>query len=459
MSATAEVSRFVAEVEGRKIPDVALRLARTAFVDVVATTLAGAAQPAGRIVTAYVRESGGSPEASVVAAGFKTAAAQAALANGTMAHALLYDDTNTVTVAHHSVVLAPALLALAERTGATGRAVLEAYVLGFEVLTKLGRALNPSHYEKGWHSTIALGTMGAAAAAARLLGLDAGRTEMALGLAASLAGGSRQQFGTMAMPLHAGHAARSGIVAAELAGRDFTADRGILESRMGFCALFAGPAGADLGRLTEGLGDPWEIQASGYILKPYPCGMPLQRAIDAILSLRARHRIVPEAVREIRVGVSYLFPGVLIRTDPETGLEGKPSLEFCAAAALLDGRLDLGAFTDERVRDPRTWAMMARVKRYVDPALERGASGVAHDPFGDRTTVTVVLADGRELSDTVYHPKGSPENPLTRDELAGKFRDCARLSLEPAAAERALELLERLDMLPSVGPLLDVLRG
>jgi 2-methylcitrate dehydratase PrpD len=376
-----------------------------------------------------------------------------------MAHALLYDDTNTITVAHHSAVLAPALLALAERTGATGRVVLEAYVLGFEVLTKLGRALNPSHYEKGWHSTIALGTLGAAAAAARLLGLEAERTGMALGLAASMAGGSRQQFGTMAMPLHAGHAARSGVVAAELAGRGFTADRGILESRMGFCALFAGPAGANLERLAEGLGDPWEIQASGYILKPYPCGMPLQRAIDAILSLRGRHRIVPESVREIRVGVSYLFPDVLIRTDPQTGLEGKPSLEFCAAAAMLDGRLDLGAFTDERVRHPRTRAMMARVKRYVDPALERGAPGVAYDPFGDHTTVTVVLADGREFSETVNHAKGSPENPLNRDELIGKFHDCARLSLAPAAAERALDLLERLDALPSVGPLMEVLRG
>jgi 2-methylcitrate dehydratase PrpD len=228
---------------------------------------------------------------------------------------------------------------------------------------------------------------------------------------------------------------------------------------MGFCALFAGPAGTDLGRLTQGLGDPWEIQASGYILKPYPCGMPLQRAIDAILNLRARHRIVPEAVREIRVGVSYLFPGVLIRTDPQTGLEGKPSLEFCAAAAMLDGRLDLGAFTDERVRDPRTRAMMARVKRYADPALDRGAPGVAHDSFGDNTTVTVVLADGGELSQTVYHAKGSPENPLTRDELAGKFRACARLSLEPAAAERALEWLERLDALPCIGPLMEILRG
>jgi len=457
--ATAEISRFVAQTDGGSIPPAAIALARTALLDVTATTLAGAAEPVGRIVTAWVSEAGGTPAASVVAGGFKTSTAQAALANGVMAHALLYDDTTFVTLAHPSVVLVPALLALAEPTGASGRAVLEAYVIGYEVLTKLGRALNPSHYEKGWHATITFGTIAAAAACARLLRLDADRVEMAFGIAASMAGGSRQQFGTMTMPFHAGHAAPGGVVAAELARRGVTADPGILESRMGYCALFAGPGGADLERLTKGLGEAWEILVAGSVLKPYPCGAPLQRAIDAILALRARHRIDPAAVREIRVGVSYIFQGVLIRTEPRTGLEGKPSLEFCAAVAMLDGRLGLDAFTDARVRDPAVRAMMARVRTYVDLALERGAPGVAADPFGDRTTVTIVLGDDRELAETVRSARGSPENPMSRDELVGKYREAARLSLDRARAERALGLLERLDTLPSVRPLMDTLRG
>ncbi|MBF8288988.1 MAG: hypothetical protein HW381_2096, partial [Candidatus Rokubacteria bacterium] len=175
---TAELSRFVAETRGAAMPPEAIALARTAFVDVTATTLAGAAEPVGRIVTGWVRDAGGTPAASVVAGGFKTSTAQAAFANGVMAHALLYEDTTFVTMAHHTVVLAPALLALGEAAGASGRSVLEAYVIGYEVLTKLGRALNPSHYEKGWHATISLGTVAAAAAAARLLGLDARRVEM-----------------------------------------------------------------------------------------------------------------------------------------------------------------------------------------------------------------------------------------------------------------------------------------
>jgi 2-methylcitrate dehydratase PrpD len=457
-TATREVARFVARVDGGSIPASAIARARTAFIDTTATTLAGAAEPVGRIVTEWVREAGGAPRASVVAAGFRTSTAQAALANGVMAHALLYEDTTFVSMAHHTVVLAPALLALAEPANVAGRQVLEAYVIGYEVLTKLGRALNPSHYEKGWHATISLGTVAAAAAGARLLGLDGDQVEMALGIAASMAGGSRQQFGTMTMPFHAGHAARSGVVAAELAGRGVTADRGILESRMGFCALFAGTDGVDLDRLTADLG-AWEIERAGYVLKPYPCGAPLQRAIDAILELRARHGIDPDAVREIRVGVSYLFAGVLIRTEPQTGLEGKPSLQFCAAVAMLDGRLGLDAFTDERVRDARTRAMMARVKTYVDPALERGTPAVATDPMGDRTTVTIVLADGREISETVRFARGSPENPMTRDEIVAKYRDCARLGLDPARAERALQMLERLEALPSVAPLMDALRG
>ncbi|MBI1735486.1 MAG: MmgE/PrpD family protein [Candidatus Rokubacteria bacterium] len=458
-SPTAAVARFVAELDGRAIPSRAIALARTAFVDVTATTLAGAAEPVGRIVTAWVREAGGAPRATVVGGGFRTSTTQAALANGTLAHALLYEDTTFVSMAHSSVVLAPAILALAEPAGVSGRTVLEAYVLGYDVLTRLGRALNPTHYEKGWHATVSLGTVAAAAAAARILALDADRVEMALGIAASMAGGSRQQFGTMTMPLHAGQGARAGVVAAELAGRGVTADRGILESRMGFCALFAGMAPPRLEPLTDGLGEAWEIERAGYQLKPYPCGAPLQRAIDAILALRARHRIDPARVREIRVGVSYMFAGVLIRTEPRTGLEGKPSLEFCAAVAMLDGRLGLDAFTDARVDDPATRVMMARVAKYVDPALERGAPGVAIDPMGDRTTVTIALDDGQELVQTVRFARGSPENPMTSDELHAKYRDCTRLTLETARAEQALALLEQLEELPSVTPLMEVLRA
>jgi 2-methylcitrate dehydratase PrpD len=449
----------VAETDGRRISASALALARTALVDVTATTLAGAAEPVGRLVTTWVREAGSAPRATVVTGGFKAATAEAAFANGTMAHALLYEDTTFVSMAHSSVVLAPAVLALGEDAGASGRQVLEAYVIGYDVLTRLGRALNPSHYEKGWHATVSLGTMAAAAAAARVLRLDAARVEMALGIAASMAGGSRQQFGTMTMPLHAGHGARSGVVAAELASRGVTADRGILESRMGYCALFAGSEAPDLDPLTRGLGEQWEIERAGYVLKPYPCGAPLQRAIDAILALRARHAIDPDAVREIRVGVSYMFAGVLIRTDPQTGLEGKPSLEFCAAVAMLDGRLGLDAFTDARVHDRRTRAMMARVVKYVDPALERGSPAVATDPMGDRTTVTIAMADGRELVETVRFARGSPENPMSRDELAAKYDECAALSLDAARARQALGLLEGLDELASVASLMDVLRG
>lgn len=456
---TAVIARFVAETKGGAIPAPALVLARTAFVDVTATTLAGAAEPVGRIVTGWVREYGGAPRASVVAGGFKTSAAEAAFANGTMAHALLYEDTTFVSMAHSSVVLAPCLLALGEPRAASGREVLEAYVIGYDVLTRLGRALNPSHYEKGWHATVSLGTVAAAAAAARLLRLDAERVEMALGIAASMAGGSRQHFGTMTMPLHAGQGARSGVVAAELAARGVTADRGILESRMGFGALFAGTEPPNFEPLTKELGEAWEIQRAGYVLKPYPCGAPLQRAIDAILSLRARHAIDPATVREVRVGVSYLFAGVLIRTAPETGLQGKPSLEFCAAVAMLDGRLGLDAFTDERVRDPATRAMMARVQKYVDPALERGTPAVATDPMGDRTTVTIALSDGRALVETVRFARGSPENPMSRAELVAKYDECAAIGLDAARGSRALALLESLDQVPSVATLMDVLRG
>jgi 2-methylcitrate dehydratase PrpD len=289
---------------------------------------------------------------------------------------------------------------------------------------------------------------------------------MALGMAASMASGSRQQFGTMTMPLHAGLAARNGVMAAELAARGVTADAGILDSRMGYAALFGGAEASALPALASALasqlgalGEQWAIEAAGYVLKPYPCGAPLQRPVDAILALRARHAIDPDAVREIRVGVSYLFADVLIRTRPATGLEGRPSLPFCAAAAMLDGRLGLDAFTDERVRDARVQAMMARVSAYVDPALVRGAPAVAADPFGDRTTVTIALADGREVSETVWFARGSPEHPLGREALVAKYAECAARSLPAEDARRALERLERLESEPTVRPLMDLVRG
>ena len=233
-----------------------------------------------------VREQGGSTEASVFGHGFGAPAGEAALVNGTSAHALDFDDVNMSMRGHPSVPLLPAVLALGEKIGSSGRELIDAFVLGFEVECKLGRVIGAAHYALGWHATSTLGTLGAAAACARLLRLDMERTQIALGIAASLASGVRQNFGTMTKPLHAGWAARNGVIAATLADRGFTADSAAIEGESGL--LHAASGGARLNsRALASLGDPWEIVSPGIGVKLYPCCYATHRAIDAALEIVA----------------------------------------------------------------------------------------------------------------------------------------------------------------------------
>ena len=317
--------------------------------------------------------------------------------------------------------------------------------------TKLGPAIGEPHYALGWHATSTLGTLGAAAACARLLRLDVERTWMALGIAASLAGGLQQNFGTMTKPLHAGWAARNGVVAAELAASGFTADRCALEGESGFLRAMSGGAEVDLKPLAT-LGEPFEITASGFGVKLYPCCYAVHRSLDAALELRTRHRIEAAAITEVRVEVSRgaLLP--LRREPPVTGLEGKFSLEYCLAAALLDGRVGLASFTDEAVRRPAVRKLMSLV--HAEEGEEAGAV-----PIGGYAEVRIVLQDGSEHSQRVDRPRGDPALPLSWEEMVGKFRECTEGVISSEASERAVALVARLEELPDVSSLTETLIG
>jgi 2-methylcitrate dehydratase PrpD len=282
---------------------------------------------------------------------------------------------------------------------------------------------------------------------------------MALGIAASLAGGLQQNFGTMTKPLHAGWAARSGVVAAELAGRGFTADPRALEGESGqtparpggFLRAMSGGAEVDLEPLAA-LGDPFEITSSGIGVKLYPCCYAVHRSLDAALDLRARHRIDAGSIARIEVEVSRgaLLP--LREEPPATGLEGKFSLQYCLAVALSDGRVGLASFRDEAVRRPTVRELMAKVE--AREGAEPGAF-----PIGGHAEVRIALKDGSEHSLRVDIPRGDPSRPLPWDELAEKFRDCAATVLPSQVIERTLRLVERLEELPEVGRLTETLRG
>ncbi len=454
MEVTRRLAELVACIRSEAIAAEARLQARRAILDTMGVALAGSGEESSRIIAEVVREQGGREEATVVGHRFRAPATETALANGTAAHALDYDDVQVNMRGHPSAPLLPAVLALGEKLGASGRETIEAFVVGFEVECKLGRALGGSHYELGWHATSTLGTVGAAAASARLLRLDVGRTQTALGIAASLASGLQQNFGTMTKPLHAGWAARNGVIAATLAQRGFSAAATALEGESGLLRAMSGGAEIDSEEAVQGLGQPWEIVSPGIGVKLYPCCYATHRAIDAALEIRQAYRAHSSNIERIEVTVS---PGTLVplqRRRPETGLEAKFSMEYCVATALTEGGPGLAAFTDEAASRPEIRELMGRV------CVREGGTPAAF-PIGGRAEVSVRTVGGQNHTRqnhtrVVETPRGDPQNPLSWEKLAEKFRGCATVALMPERTEEAMKLIDRLDYVADIRELVSV---
>lgn len=444
MGPTEHVASLVASFRLESAPPRAIQVAKERILDTVAVSLAAPILDSARIITAYARERGGSQEAGVIAGGFRTSVEHAALADGVLAHAHLWEDNGTALVGHPSSPITAAILPVAEWRGASGRDVLRAFLMGFELEVRFGRALNPLMYDLGWHNTSVIGALGATASVGVLLGLSAEQLRYAFGSATSLAAGTRQNFGTMTMPLHVGNAARNGVLAALLAEKGFNADLSIFEAPLGLANLFTAPGKHDLGKLTAGWADPLEVINPGSQIKFYPAGGPSNTGIDAVIDIARSEDVRPEDVEEIVwAGAARWIAKTLIRTDPQRGIEGKTCLPFVLAAGLIDRAVTMSTFTDETVRDPRIRALMAKVRITEHPQF-------AEDVVEFGCELTVRLKGGRQHSRVVPYPKGHPRNPLTRDELLGKYRQCADVVLSPAARERSIELLENLEQLPDV---------
>jgi 2-methylcitrate dehydratase PrpD len=406
-------------------------------------TLAGCREDASRIAAEMAREKGGVEEASVLGHRFRAPASEAALVNGTSGHALDFDDVSMSMRGHPSVPLVPAVVALGEKLESSGRDVTDAFILGFEVECKIGRLIGAPHYALGWHPTATFGTLGAAAACARLLRLDPDHIRMALGIAASLASGARRNFGSMTKPLHAGWAARNGVVAATLAGRGFTADEEALEAPDGWLSAASGGASVDPSPI-ERLGVPWEIVSPGIGVKLYPCCYFTHLAIDASLHIRPDIAQHIREIESVRVSVSPGTMMVLRKEPPQTGLEGKFSMEYCVATALADGEVTLDSFADEAVQCPGVSEVMNRVQVTEDGPPSNapiGGSAVVEIAFRDREPITSPLAEV---------PRGDPQNPLSWAQLADKFRACARPVLAAEQIERAMGIIQTLDDLTDI---------
>jgi 2-methylcitrate dehydratase PrpD len=413
------------------VPPAEARLRATAaLLDTVGVTLAGAAEPASRIVQRAVLAHADGP-CTVLGTAARASAEQAALANGTAAHALDFDDMCFVSLAHPSAPLVPALLAAADLAGATGRAVLDAYVVGFEIETRFGRAMNPRHYQRGWHCTSTLGILGAAAGVSRLLGLDAAATGHAIGIAASAASGLKENFGTMVKPLHAGLAASHGVLAARLAQAGMSASAAAIDGPQGFLHAMDSEQ-ESLAGVLEDLGARWDVLDTGITVKLYPSCAGTHPALDAVLDLRREAPFTAGDVEAIDIGVDPNTPTVLLYDRPSSGLEAKFSMPYCVAAAVVHGRVGLDTFDDATVRDGSLLALMSRISMRVDPGLDRSAAPLT------QARVSVRLRDGRVLSRAADGARGYPTRPASDVDLDAKFVSCAARSLPAAQAARLL---------------------
>ena len=448
MALTERLAHLIAETTYEQLPVAAVAQAKRALLDTIGVTLAGHREDIGQIITLWVQDAGGSQEAAVLGTALYTSPALAAMANGTLGHALDFDDVTAHLRGHPSVVVAPVVLALGEALGASGTEVITAFVLGVEVEAKIGKAMTAALPRHGWHPTAVIGTLGATAAAAKMLGLAGPQIQVALGIAASTAGGLRQNFGTMTKPLHAGEAARSGVEAAQLAQRGFTADRHILEERFGFFNTFVGAGEFNLDVVLQDFGAPYEIVSPGIGVKPYPACRQTHRAIDAMLELVHTYQLQPDEVSEIVCETSARAQDFLIHHHPQTGLEGKFSMEYCMAAALLHGQMGLAQFSDASVQDPRAQALLQRV-RFEHPD-QHAADWETNMP----DIVKVVLHDGRHLHQRVDVPKGDPDLPLSWEALVAKFQGCAAGVLSAEQIQEAVQHIAHLEDLPTLQPLL-----
>ncbi|MGZ8310729.1 MAG: MmgE/PrpD family protein [Allosphingosinicella sp.] len=442
-------------------PAAARDSAHRQFIDVVAVAIPGAVEPVTRRVFETVRHWGAGP-AAAIGQGQALAAPWAVLVNGTAAHALDFDDNFDPAKAHASAVLVPAILALAEQERASGRACLDAYIAGLQILGRVGQGVNPAHRNRGWHATATVGAIGAAAACARLLQLDASAAGFALSIATSLAAGFMSQFGTMAKPVHAGLAAKAGILAASLARNGLDAGLDTLDGAHGMNRLMVGPDyeqlrdtlthvehGQNLRFETAAIGEPLLILSSGFRVKRFPnCGSA-HRAMDGLLELRERHGFAAGEVEAIHVRAPVTHLANLMYERPDNALEAKFSLEYGVAVALLYGNCTLADFTDEAARRPEVLALYPRIHRHpVDKA---------EGEFP--TEVEVVLRDGRRFETRVPMPVGSLDAPFTLDQYWTKLEGCAAGLLADAAIARLREALADLPHLPEISPLTAPLAG
>lgn len=449
----AHVAAFVAKTRHAGLPADTARVVKKHVLDTLACGIAGVPAEGSEIVRRYIESLGcAGGKATVFGTAQRSIPRFAALANATAMHADDFDDTYHPTRFHPTAPVLAAVCAVGEEAGSSGADVLAAIAVGTEVSLKLSHTIDKQHYLRGFHMTSTCGVFGATAGVCNVRRLSADATARAIGVAGSNSAGVRENFGTMVKPLHSGRAAENAVFAASLAGMDFTASPTILEGDRGY--FMTGAGGYDAAELVGKLGNPWNYVAKGVAIKPYPCGNLQQPAMDKLRDLVVEHDIKPGQVERLAVKSHRLMPLNLTYHRPVTGLEGKFSMEFSLASILVLRRAGLAEYSDEVVNRPDVQEAIGKIDYTVFSDEEAQAKGYTLLT----TFLDVKLKDGRTLSARVEAAKGSATLPMSEEEVARKFRECAEFAGLPAAkAEKIIELVLELEAVRDIRDLTKLL--
>jgi 2-methylcitrate dehydratase PrpD len=441
---TKYVSEFIVDTKYEDIPENVIALGKKTILDGFGLALGGSASTAGPRIRQYIESLGPCGGGStVIGTKMRVHPRFAALANGISIHADDYDDTGSAM--HVAAPVLPPSFALCELNRRSGKDLMLAFHVGVEVANKIGDAVSPRHQQDGYHTTGTIGTFGSAAACAKLRGLDATKTAIALAIAGSEASGLRDNFGSMTKPFHAGHAGENGTVAADLAAIGWTAADDILEAPLGF---FQVGGGFDPKVIVDRLGKPWMFASPGDLIKRFPCGTIQQQVMDEMLRLIQKNDIKAADVEKVEVGGNLSNYKTLFQHHPTTGLQGKFSMEYAMSILLLERKATLSSFTDAVVQRADVQDMIRRVRYYVDPEFNKlelqGASLQAM--LVEQSILKIYMKDGNVISGRTEPAKGSPENPMTYEEVADKFRGNAEFAKWPSQkAASVIELVKSLE--------------
>lgn len=438
MQVTRTLAQFVVDSRAQDIPEPAKREAIRSIVNWVGCAVGGCRHETVDRALIALRPFAGASQATVLGRDDRTDILNAALLNGISSHVFDFDDTHLRTIIHPTGPVASALLALAEYRPCTGPEFLRAFILGVEVECRIGNAVYPAHYDVGWHITGTAGVFGAAAAAGKLLGLNAQQMTWALGIAGTQSSGFREMFGTMCKSLHPGRAAQNGLAAAFLAQQNFTSSDRVLEAPRGFAHVMS--TARDLSEITNDLGSTFEISLNTY--KPFACGIVIHPSIDGCIQLRNENHLIDDEIERIDLKVAPLVLELTGKRSPQSGLEGKFSVYHSSAVAILYGMAGEREFSDARVKDPKVIALRDRVSAEVDPSIR-----------DDEARIIIKLKNGKVFEKHIEHAVGSLARPMSDADLDAKFRGLATGILTSQESARLLDLCWNIESLRDMADL------